>query len=93
MAAQYSPLSKELRGAYENFLPSDQKHVINALKDFINKVRDGTDEQRKALGVSWEDDRAKNEISTQLVLDAAHWQLSQLFRVGQDILFFNLFFV
>jgi hypothetical protein len=85
MAAQYTPaqlLSKELRFGYEHFLPGDQRRAVDELVSFINKVRDGTDELRKALGVPWGDDPVQNRIKTQLVLEAAHWQLAQLFRVG-----------
>jgi hypothetical protein len=85
MATQYSPaqlLSKNLMSAYTQLLPGDQRHAADALEAFINQLRNGPDELRKALGVPWGDDPVQNETNTRLLLDTAYWQISQFFRVG-----------
>lgn len=81
----YSPstlLSSELRFAFEKFSTNDQKSAVYALQSLIHLIRDGTDEQRRAIGVPMGNDRARNELNAQLLLDKCYWQLSQFFRVS-----------
>jgi hypothetical protein len=72
------------RSAFEGFSTDEQKQVVDKMLVLIGDLRNGTDEQRKALGVPWTDDQSQNETNVHLVLDQCYWQLSQFFRVHRN---------
>lgn len=80
-AALLSPAARE---AFEVFTTDEQKQVVDKLLEFIRGLRDGTDEQRKALGMPWSDNQSENESNVHIVLDQCYWQLSQFFRVRHN---------
>lgn len=81
-------LSPGLRTNFEKYHTEDQKNVVSELQAFVIKVRDGTDEQRKDLGVPWGSDTEENTKNTLLTLGASYWQLSQFFRVSAQPSFY-----
>ena len=77
-------ISPVARTAFEGFTTEEQEQIVDKLLVFIRDLRDGTDEQRKAIGVPWSDDQSENEKTILNALDQCYWQLSQFFRVHRN---------
>ena len=77
-------LSAHFRRIFEDSLTTVQQHqAVDALKDYIAELKDGTDEQRCDLGVLEYDDVDPDVIEhkVQAALDKCYWQLVMFLRV------------
>ncbi|KAF7797099.1 hypothetical protein EIP86_008291 [Pleurotus ostreatoroseus] len=79
-------LSAHFRRIFEDSLTTVQQHqAVDALKDYIAELKDGTDEQRCDLGVLEYDDVAPDVIEhkVQAALDKCYWQLVMFLRFSR----------
>ena len=77
-------LTSNFRVAFEEyFKPQQQRDAIDTLQGHIAEVRNGTEEQRRELGVLRPQDTtaAQVEDRTAAYLDKCYWQLAQFYRV------------
>ena len=77
-------LTSNFRVAFEEyFQPQQQRDAIDTLQGHIAEVRNGTEEQRRELGVLRPQDTtaAQVEDRTAAYLDKCYWQLAQFYRV------------
>lgn len=77
-------LTSNFRVAFEEyFKPDQQRNAVDVLTDHIAEVRDGSEEQRRELGVLRPQDTSPEQIEQRIAayLDKCYWQLSQFYRV------------
>ncbi|KAI8986285.1 hypothetical protein BD414DRAFT_515311 [Trametes punicea] len=76
-------LTSNFRIAFEEYFDADQqRNAVETLKGHIEEVRDGTEEQRRELGVLKPQDKTPEQIEQRVAayLDKCYWQLSQFYR-------------
>ncbi|KAI0629988.1 hypothetical protein C8Q77DRAFT_1139757 [Trametes polyzona] len=76
-------LTSNFRVAFEEyFKPEQQRSAVDTLRDHISEVRDGSEEQRRELGVLKPQDKTPEQIEQRVAayLDKCYWQLSQFYR-------------
>ncbi|KAL1946040.1 hypothetical protein VTO73DRAFT_15167 [Trametes versicolor] len=76
-------LTSNFRVAFEEyFKPDQQRDAVDVLTDHIAEVRDGSEEQRRELGVLRPQDTSPEQIEQRIAayLDKCYWQLSQFCR-------------
>lgn len=78
-------LTSNFRVAFEEYFnPEQQRSAIDNLQAHIAEVRDGTEEQRRELGVLRPQDATAEQKNTRVAahLDKCNWQLAQFYRVS-----------
>ncbi|RPD56092.1 hypothetical protein L227DRAFT_579064 [Lentinus tigrinus ALCF2SS1-6] len=76
-------LTSNFRVAFEEYFQSDQqRNAIDTLQEHITEVRDGTEQQRRELGVSRPQDTTPAQVEDRIAayLDKCYWQLAQFYR-------------
>lgn len=78
-------LSSNFRVAFEEYFgPEQQRNAVDTLQGHIAEVRDGSEAQRRELGVLRPQDTTSEQIDQRLAayLDKCYWQLAQFYRVS-----------
>ncbi|KAI0770622.1 hypothetical protein C8Q74DRAFT_1276528 [Fomes fomentarius] len=76
-------LSSNFRVAFEEYFgPEQQRNAVDTLQGHIAEVRDGSEAQRRELGVLRPQDTTSEQIDQRLAayLDKCYWQLAQFYR-------------
>ncbi|OSC97998.1 hypothetical protein PYCCODRAFT_1418423 [Trametes coccinea BRFM310] len=76
-------LTSNFRVAFEEYFnPDQQRSAVDTLRNHIVEVRDGSEEQRRELGVLKPQDKTPEQIEQRVAayLDKCYWQLSQFYR-------------
>ncbi|KAI0373765.1 hypothetical protein BV20DRAFT_675059 [Pilatotrama ljubarskyi] len=76
-------LTSNFRVAFEEYFnPEQQRNAVNTLQGHIAEVRDGSEEQRRELGVLKPQDKSPEQIEQRVAayLNKCYWQLSQFYR-------------
>ncbi|KAH9886071.1 hypothetical protein C8Q73DRAFT_658829 [Cubamyces lactineus] len=76
-------LTSNFRVAFEEYFNAEQqKSAIETLRGHIAEVRDGSEDQRRELGVLKTQDTTPEQIQQRVAayLDKCYWQLSQFYR-------------
>ena len=77
-------LTSNFRVAFEEYFDSaQQRNAVDILQAHIAEVRDGSDAQRRELGILKPKDTtpAQAEERVAAYLDKCYWQLAQFYRV------------
>ena len=78
-------LTSNFRVAFEEYFNAEQqKSAVETLRGHIAEVRDGSEDQRRELGVLKPQDTTPEQIDQRVAayLDKCYWQLSQFYRVS-----------
>ncbi|KAI0671139.1 hypothetical protein C8Q78DRAFT_1034234 [Trametes maxima] len=76
-------LTSNFRVAFEEYFnPEQQRNAVDTLNGHIAEVRDGSEEQRRELGVLKAQDKSPEQIEQRVAayLDKCYWQISQFYR-------------
>ncbi|KAI0642959.1 hypothetical protein C8Q79DRAFT_198915 [Trametes meyenii] len=76
-------LTSNFRVAFEEYFnPEQQRNAVDTLNEHIAEVRDGSEEQRRELGVLKAQDKSPEQIEHRVAayLDKCYWQISQFYR-------------
>ncbi|KAH9850195.1 hypothetical protein C2E23DRAFT_887625 [Lenzites betulinus] len=76
-------LTSNFRVAFEEYFKSEQqRNAVDTLQAHIAEVRDGSEAQRRELGVLRPQDKSAEQIEQRIAayLDKCYWQLSQFYR-------------
>ncbi|KAI0332840.1 hypothetical protein GY45DRAFT_1359993 [Cubamyces sp. BRFM 1775] len=76
-------LTSNFRVAFEEYFNAEQqKSAVETLRGHIAEVRDGSEDQRRELGVLKPQDTTQEQIDQRVAayLDKCYWQLSQFYR-------------
>ncbi|CDO72186.1 hypothetical protein BN946_scf184970.g38 [Trametes cinnabarina] len=76
-------LTSNFRVAFEEYFdPGQQRSAVDTLRGHIAEVRDGSEEQRRELGVLKPQDKTPEQIEQRVAayLDKCYWQLAQFYR-------------
>ena len=81
-------LAKETLSGFKRFTSDEQRHVATKLERFIEVIRTGTYEQKRAIGVYNIKHRASDYVKRlfpdwqdRAILDQCYWQLARFYRV------------